>query len=411
MLERVRQWVASHREVQFQQRLDILRQRTPVPVFWLFGKTQSGKTSLIKYLTGADDAEIGYGFKPCTRYSRQYQFPTAEAPLVTFLDTRGMDEPGYDPNEDLAKFNDLAHVVVVTVKALDHSQERMLAHLRRIRKSKPARPIVLILTCLHEAYPQQQHPEPYPFADANTDMRVSKEAAGALNLGQATAGSRAAEPLLRSLAEQQQRFDGLFDQLVPVDLTRPEEGFSNPTYGGDHLKKVLIELLPAGYRHTLSTLDEVTRQLQDLYARQALPRILGYSTLAATAGTIPIPLLDLFILPGIQSRMIYHLARFYGQPLSGTRFLELASTLGLGVVLRQVSREVVKFIPYVGSVAGGIMAGASTFALGKAFCYYYSALHQGHVPQPEDLRRYYKEQLALAERAWASLRSKGGGER
>jgi len=62
-----------------------------VPVFWLYGKTQSGKTSLIKFLTGADEAEIGEGFRPCTRYSRQYQFPTPDAPLLTFLDTRGVE--------------------------------------------------------------------------------------------------------------------------------------------------------------------------------------------------------------------------------------------------------------------------------------------------------------------------------
>jgi uncharacterized protein (DUF697 family)/predicted GTPase len=400
MLEKVRHWFASHREVQLQQRLDVLRQRTPVPVFWLFGRTQSGKTSLIKYLTGADDAEIGHGFKPCTRYSRRYQFPTADAPLLTFLDTRGVDEPGYDATEDLAQFNDLAHVVVVTVKALDHSQERMLAHLRRIRKSKPARPVVLVLTCLHEAYPQQQHVEPYPFATLTADVRTS-------DTGSQTLDSRTMlEPLLRSLAEQRQRFQGLVDRIVPGDLTRPEDGFANPAYGGEQLKQVLLDVLPGAYRHTLLTLDELTRQLQDLYARQALPRILGYSTLAATAGAIPIPLLDLLILPGIQSRMIYHLARFYGQPLSAARFLELASTLGLGMLLRQASREVMKFIPYVGSVAGGMVAGASTFALGKAFCYYYSAIHQGHVPQPEDLRRYYQEQLALAERAWTSLRNR-----
>src|SRR5262245_56784268 len=98
--------------------------------------------------------------------------------------------------------------------------------------------------------------------------------------------------------------------------------------------------------------------------------------------------------------MIYHLAQIYGQPLSGTRFVELASTLGLGLLVRQAVREVVKFIPVVGSVAGGALAGASTFALGKAFCYYYRAVHQGHVPKAEDLRRYYNEQLTLAERAW-----------
>ena len=60
-----------------------------------------------------------------------------------------------------------------------------------------------------------------------------------------------------------------------------------------------------------------------------------------------------------------------------------------------------------GSVAGGVLAGASTFALGKACCFYYSAVHAGHVPKPEDLRRYYEEQLALAERSWSPQRVPG----
>src|SRR5207248_8214030 len=107
---------------QLQHKLDELRQKTPVPVFWLYGKTQSGKTSLIKFLTGADEAEIGQGFKPCTRFSRRYEFPTADAPVLTFLDTHGMDEPGYDPTADLDQFNDLAYVVGVTGNGLDHAQ-------------------------------------------------------------------------------------------------------------------------------------------------------------------------------------------------------------------------------------------------------------------------------------------------
>jgi uncharacterized protein (DUF697 family) len=163
---------------------------------------------------------------------------------------------------------------------------------------------------------------------------------------------------------------------------------------------VLIESLPAAHRQTLITLDRATRELQDLYARHALPHIVAYSSMAATAGAIPIPWVDLFIIPGIQTRMIYHLAEYYGQPLSATRFLELASTLGMGMLVRQAVREVVKFVPFVGSVVGAALAGAATFALGKAFCFYYSAVHQGHVPRPEDLRRYYQEQLALAEQLW-----------
>ena len=87
-------------------------------------------------------------------------------------------------------------------------------------------------------------------------------------------------------------------------------------------------------------------------------------------------------------------------PVNATRFLEIAGSLGMGLLVRQAVREVSKFIPFVGSVASGALAGASTFALGKAFCYYYRSVHQGHVPRPEDLKRYYQEQLTLAEKSW-----------
>ena len=110
-----------------------LRAKTPAPVFWLLGKTQSGKTSIIRYLTGAEDAVIGSGFRPCTRTSRLYQFPTPDAPLLTFLDTRGVDEPGYDPAEDIAAIDPQAHVVIVTAKATDFAQGNIRMTLERVR--------------------------------------------------------------------------------------------------------------------------------------------------------------------------------------------------------------------------------------------------------------------------------------
>jgi uncharacterized protein (DUF697 family)/predicted GTPase len=386
MLTRVKRLFSSaEREAEIQQHLEALRKKLPVPVIWLFGKTQSGKTSIIKFLTGADHAEIGQGFRPTTRFSREYQFPSPETPLVTFLDTRGLDEPGYDPAEDLARFNDSAHVLLVVVKALDHAQENVLKSLQVLRKARPDRPVLLTLTCLHEGYPQQQHPLPYPY-----DQEQEIDAA-------------VPEDLRRSLAEQRRRFEALADQVVPIDLTPVEEGFNEPNYGGARLQRVLIDMLPAAYRQTLLSLEAATHELQDLYARMALPHVLGYSMLAASAGAIPIPWVDLLILPGIQSRMIHHLAQIYGQPLNATRFLEIASTMGMGLVVRQAIREVTKFIPFVGSVASGALAGASTYALGQAFCYYYSAVHKGHVPKPEDLKRYYQEQLAQAEKHWAKL--------
>src|SRR5262245_16026797 len=355
----------GRREGALQAELERLRRRTPVPLFWLFGKTQSGKTSVVKFLTGADSAEIGRGFKPCTRFSRQYEFPTSEAPLLSFLDTRGLDEPGYASGEDLARFNTLAHVVIVTIKARDHAQENVLEHLRTIRAAQPSRPVLLALTCLHEGYPQQQHPTPYPFQPLSGNSShpagpasQDPSAAGQLDIGKWTVAALAVpEELRRNLSEQCRRFEGLFDVAVPIDLTKPEEGFNEPDYGGDRLKKTLLDLLPAAYRQTLVTLDEAQKSLQDLYSRHALPYIVGYSSLAATAGAFPIPWLDLLVLPGIQTRMIYTLASLYGQPLTGKRFLELAGTLGMGMMMRQAARELVKFIPFLGSVASGALAG------------------------------------------------------
>jgi uncharacterized protein (DUF697 family) len=382
----------SVRDAEMRQHLDALRQRVPVPVFWLLGKTQSGKTSVVRYLTGADRAEIGRGYQPCTRTSSRYRFPSEQAPLLTFLDTRGLDEPGYDPAEDIAAFSDEAHVLLVTVKALDHAQENLFNQLKRIRSSQLRRPVVLVLTCLHEAYPQKQHPLPYPF-----DLQ-GKLLTGAAEMP---------EGLLASIDEQRRRFDGLFDRSVAVDLTMAEEGFEEPNFGGQQLREVLLEILPQAQAQTLRTLEEAQRSLQDLFASRAIPTIVGYSSLAASAGAVPIPLVDLVLISAVQTRMVHELAKFYGQPLTAKRLGELAGALGLGLLGREAGRTLIKVIPglgtVLGSVAGGALAGASTFALGKAFCYYYRAVLEGHVPSTEDLRRYYKDQLNQAEEAWKRL--------
>ena len=81
--------------------LETASSRQPPPVLWLLGQTQSGKTSLIRALTGSTDAEIGNGFRPCTKTARFYDFPT-DAPVVRFLDTRGLGEVDYDPGSDIA---------------------------------------------------------------------------------------------------------------------------------------------------------------------------------------------------------------------------------------------------------------------------------------------------------------------
>src|SRR5215510_8408328 len=99
--------------------------RQLAPVVWLIGKVQSGKTSIIRALTGASDAEIGAGFRACTKTARIFDFP-AEAPIIRFLDTRGLGEAAYDPAADIAYCEEKAHLVLAVVKALDAEQHAVV---------------------------------------------------------------------------------------------------------------------------------------------------------------------------------------------------------------------------------------------------------------------------------------------
>ncbi|MCS6864403.1 MAG: DUF697 domain-containing protein [Gemmataceae bacterium] len=372
--------------------LNRLRAQTPAPVFGLLGKTQSGKTSIIRYLTGAEDAAIGSGFRPCTRTARMYQFPTADAPLLSFLDTRGMDEPGYDPTDDLDRFYRSSHLVIVTVKVTDLAQGTVRAALKHIRSATPSRPVVLAITCLHEAMPRQAHPQPYPFTPlAQHPQQPFTAWPDAVRLP---------SELLRCIDEQRRLFAGLFDACVPIDFTRPEDGFAEPYYGGECLKQTLLQLLPAAYRQTLLQFHEARQTLHEVHLRHALPVILSYTALAGTAGAVPIPLADIVILMGIQARMASQLAQIYGQALTPERWREITAAVGVGLAARTALRQLAKFIPGVGSVVGAAAAAASTYALGRALCVYFETIYAGHIPSAEQLRKVYQEQFRIAAKQW-----------
>lgn len=388
MLQKLKNLFSLIPPPELQQRLEEMSRETPVPVFWLFGKTQSGKSSVIRFLTGAQKAEIGQGFKPCTRFSQKFDFPNEQTPLIEFLDTRGLDEPGYDPAEDIDQFNDQAHVLIVTVRVLDQALANIQKHLEKIRAARPSRPCLLLLTTLHEAYPQQQHPEHYPFQLARHGDNIVLPPDKA---------SLVPDELQRALERQLTRFAGLYDYALPIDFTLPEEGYTEPNYGGVLLKEVLIEALPNAYRQTLIHLEETTGELRDLYARQALPYLIRFSGLAAAAGAVPVPWVDHFLVPAIQTRMITQLANLYTQPLQARQFMEMAGALGMGIAVRGA---LVKLVPWLGKAGNALAWGAATFALGKACCYYFSSIRAGHIPQAEELKQYYQDSVRSAEASW-----------
>lgn len=362
------------------QRADLL-QKTPVPVTWLFGKTGSGKSSVVKFLTGAEEVGIGSGFKPETMQSARYDFPSADHPVLQFLDTRGLGEAAYDPTDDIEQFDPAAHLMLVTARVMDNALDSLLRPLRAIRRVNATRPILLVLTCLHEAYPQKQHPDPDPFAESDIPDSLP-------------------DPLKVALRNQHNRFEGLADRIVPVDLTGPDDGFDVPDFGGDRLKDAFIELLPEVYRQTFLALDDVMGSLKDLHEKRAMPYVMSAASMSASAASVPIPWIDLPVVAGIQSDMIRRLGRIYNQPLDLQQFLKMAGAVGGPMLIRHFFRETLKVVPGVGSAANAALAFASTYALGKACCWYFGEVLAGVAPTAADLRTKMAREMDIAKTLW-----------
>ena len=387
--KRLRQLFAPRlSEEEFQAALVRLRQGSPPPVIWLFGKVQSGKTSIIHALTGAERAQIGSGFAPCTRWASRYEFPNSKLPLAVFLDTRGIGEAGYDPQEDFAAFRDQAHMVLVVVKAMDMALEQVVSALETIVRGKSTWPVVVAQTTLHQGYPPEMHdhPTPYPFTEQSIPPRVPND-------------------LARALTFQRSLFDRIpVKQFVPIDFTLPEDGFTDQFYGRDALLSALAEAHPHAVYQTLQQLPHLTRELKSLHFRQAQPHILSYAVLAGAAGATPLPIADLPVISALQLKMLHAVASIYRQPMKVKTFLELAGAVGLGLIFRQGVRSLLKIIPGFGNAISGLYAGATTYALGCALCFYYQEVFDGHLPRAEQIKTFYEEKFAEGMKL---LRKKG----
>jgi hypothetical protein len=80
-----------------------------------WGRPGAGKTAIVAALTVDPRAEVGQGFEPCTRTAAFYDVPP-EAPLLRFLDTRGLGEADYDPANDIAWYEEQSHLLVVVMQ-------------------------------------------------------------------------------------------------------------------------------------------------------------------------------------------------------------------------------------------------------------------------------------------------------
>ncbi len=363
-------------QAKLEEQFQAIREQLPVPVFWLLGKAQSGKTSIIRSLTGSSRAEIGDGIRPCTRNAYLYDFPSEANSFVRFLDTRGLGEVDYDPTEDMEVFAQQAHLLIVVVKAMDHAQQAVMEPLRKIIKKHPQWPILVVQTTLHEGYspPEMAHLEPYPYQQDPLPNSVPSD-------------------LSRSLSKQRELFQDITTDFIPVDLTLPEDGYDIEHYGLDALWDAIETKLPLGLRVMLQDASPMRKHLKGIYFKTAHPHILFYSIMAGSTGLVPVPFVGLPLTGVIMAKMFQTIASIYNQEMNTRRFTEIVGALGVGVLANFGGRELIKFVPVYGSAVSSVYTAATTYALGQTLCAYFSYVLDGDLPSKEKFRELYKEQL------------------
>lgn len=352
-------------------KISAVKQRLPIPVFWLLGKAQAGKTSLIRALTGDDAVEIGNGFQACTKRSRFYDFPSTSHPMLRFLDTRGLGETAYNPREDLAWCANQAHLLIVVLRALDMSQAEVVDAVLAIHKQHPDWPVIIVQTTLHEGYANTntEHILPYPYQHTPFPPQVP-------------------HALAQVLLHQRDWFKGLPAHFVPVDFTLPEDGFEPADYGLTALWDTIEAVLPAGVIGLLRGTEQ-HKELLDFHAQQARPHLIGYAVVNVGMGAIPLAGLPLVL--AVQAKLFHSIASIYGLQLTSRLYAEFTTLMGTGIGIGLLGRELLKLVPGYGWAVAGAYSGATTYALGQAFCMYLYSVKRGALPDHASLKQVYNE--------------------
>lgn len=364
-----------------------------VPVIWLMGKTQAGKTSIAAALTGQGEAGIGQGFRRATTEATLLPWPPPpEPPVLLFLDTPGIgadaDQAEAEAQAAMAQAETQAHVVLVAVRAEDRATAPVLTALRAVRRRHRTWPVIVAQTRLHDLYPPgTPHQVPYPYKGNSEDDRIPG----------------VPYDLARALSDQRAAFSaipGPAPVFVPVDLTRTEHGMEPRLYGAEALLTALGQALP----ETVATLRAMRNPLEGARLRIILP----WATAAALSEAPPLPFFGLAGATTFQGLMLRAIAQRCD--LSWDRHLawRFISVLGPGIVssagLSAVARQVWKLVPVVGTAASAATTFAVTWAAGEAAMAMFSVLGRGDQPDPEAVRAAWRRGFDEAKGWWKRTR-------
>ena len=133
----------------------------------------------------------------------------------------------------------------------------------------------------------------------------------------------------------------------------------------------------------------------------SLKTVRNYMWWSMGAGLVPVPILDLVAVSGVQLKMLFEISKIYGIPFQESRVKAVIASL-VGFIVPNslacgVAGSAMKGIPGLGTVAGAsamvLFSAAATWALGKVFIQHFESGGTFLDFDPDTVKEYFQAQF------------------